>query len=47
MAKSVRYVVFTLSNGDTKMVRVKTTTESFIKRMIRDMRISVKEWEVI
>ena len=47
MAKSLRYVVFTLTNGDTKMVRVKTVSETFIKRLISDMRISVKDWEVI
>ena len=47
MAKRVRYVVFTLTNGDTKMVRTKTCTENYIRKLVRDMRISVRKWEVI
>ena len=47
MAKKVRYVVLTLADGDTKVIRVKTTTEKFIERIIADMRIAVRNWEVI
>ena len=47
MAKQVRYAVLTLTNGETKMIRVKTTTETYIRKVIKDLRLSVKEWEVI
>ncbi len=47
MAKRVRYVRFTLTNGDTKLEQVKTTTEGYIRKLIRDLRYSVRSWEVI
>ena len=47
MAKRVRYVRFTLTNGETRMIQVKTTTENFIRKLIADMRISVRSYEVI
>ena len=47
MAKQVRYILLTLTDGTQKMVATKTTTETYIRKLIRDMRISVREWEVI
>lgn len=47
MAKQVRYILLTLTDGTQKMVATKTTTENYIRKLIRDMRISVREWEVI
>lgn len=47
MAKRNRYVRFTLTNGDTKVVQTKTCTEDYIRRLITDMRISVVKWEVL
>lgn len=47
MAKKVRYIILTLTDGSTKMVASKTTTETYIRKLIRDLRISVREWEVI
>lgn len=45
--KQVRYILLTLTDGTQKMVATKTTTETYIRRLIRDLRISVLEWEVI
>lgn len=47
MAKRVRYVVLFLTDGTEKVVRTKTVTENYIRRLIADLRISVREWEVI
>lgn len=47
MAKAVRYIILTLTDGTEKMIRSKTTTEDYIRKVIRDMRISVLKWEVI
>ena len=47
MAKRNRYVRFTLTNGDTKVVQTKTCTERYIRNLIADLRISVTKWEVL
>ena len=47
MAKRNRYVRFTLTNGDTKVVQTKTCTERYIRNLIEDLRIAVVKWEVL
>lgn len=47
MAKRVRYILLTLTDGTQKMIASKTCTESYVRKLIRDLRISVREWEVI
>jgi len=50
MAKQMRNVMLTMANGDTTVVRVKTTTERYIRELIADMYwlpAKVMRWEVI
>jgi len=47
MAKRVRFVKLSLTDGTEKIVQVKTTTENFIRKLANDLRISVRSWEVI
>ena len=47
MSKKVRYILLTLTDGTQKMVASKTCTENYVRKLIRDMRISVRTWEVI
>lgn len=50
MAKTVKYVRLTMANGDTTVLSVKTVTENYIRRVIRDMYwlpAKVMRWEVI
>ena len=49
MAKKVRYVKLTMSNGETRLVQVKTTTENYIRKLIADMCLPAKviRWEIL
>ena len=47
MAKRVRYAILTMESGETRMVQVKTTTETYMRKLIRDLGLKVKDWEVI
>ena len=50
MARSMRKVELTMANGDTTVVDVKTTTETYIRRLIADMYwlpAKVISWAVI
>lgn len=50
MAKQMRNVKLTMANGDTTIVRVKTTTERYLRRVIADMYwlpAKVMGWEVL
>ena len=49
MAKRVRYIRFTLSNGETRLIQTKTTTENYIRKVIADMNFPAKvvAWEVL
>ena len=49
MAKSVRTIILTLANGETKAVLSKTCTENYVRNLIRDLILPypVIKWEVI
>lgn len=50
MAKSMRNIRLTLANGDTTVVRVKTCTENYVRKLIADMiwlPAKVMRWEVL
>ena len=50
MARQMRNVKLMMANGDTTVVQVKTTTESYIRRLIADMiwlPAKVMRWEVL
>lgn len=49
MAKRVRYIILSLSNGESKMITVKTTTENYIRKVIADLWLPAKVigWEVL
>jgi hypothetical protein len=47
MAKRVRYAILTLESGETRMVQIKTTTENYMRKLIRDLGLNVLEWELI
>lgn len=49
MAKSVRTIILTLSNGDTRAITSKTCTEKYIRSLIADLILPchVVKWEVL
>lgn len=47
MAKRIKYVRFTLTNGDTKVMQTKTCSKRYIQNLIADLRIAVVKWEVL
>ena len=49
MAKRVKGVVLVLANGDSIRMDVKTTTERYIRNLIKDLILPypVRSWKVI
>ena len=49
MAKQIRYVRLTLANGETRLLQTKTTTASYIRKIIESLILpaNVMKYEVI